>query len=251
MTASIDLYLLGSGTILSRGEQACSSILIRNKNTAILVDCGIGSFMRLKKLGIQPTEIDFVFITHYHPDHLSDLVPLLFYLANSPVPHPKTLHIWGPPGLILLMSAFQTIYGDWLETPVYQIHELSTSPIITESFTLQWNRVLHSKQAVGYRFNFQGRIISFSGDSGYCPALVDLCASADLAILECSFPDEQEKTGHLTPGLVARIADHAQVKQLIITHLYPENQPQTALAIIQKFYSGPVTVGNDLAHFIL
>lgn len=251
MAASIELYLLGSGTILSRGEQACSSIFIRKKNTTILVDCRIGSFMRLKKLGIPPTEIDFIFMTHFHPDHMADLVPLLFYLANSPVPLTKTLHLWGPPGLIQLVSTFHTIYGEWLETPAYLVHELSASPIITDAFILEWKKVLHSKQAVGYRFNFQGKIISVSGDSGYCPALVDLCASADLAILECSFPDELEKTGHLTPGLVAKIADQAQVKQLIITHLYPENHPQTALAIIQKFYSGPVTVGNDLAHFIL
>lgn len=250
MAARIDLYLLGSGTILSRGEQACSSILIRNTNTTILVDCGIGSFMRMKKLGIQPTEIDFIFITHYHPDHISDLVPFLFYLANPPVPLTKTLHLWGPPGLVQLMRTFHTIYGEWLESTAYLIHELSVSPIVTNSFILEWKKVLHSKQAVGYRFNFQGKIISFSGDSGYCPALIDLCAGADLAILECSFPDEQEKTGHLTPGLVAKIADQAQVKQLIITHLYPENQPQTALAIIQKLYSGSVTVGNDLAHFI-
>ncbi len=251
MSNPVHLYLLGSGTVLSDGEQACSSILIQTGTTTILIDCGIGAFLHLKKSGIQPAAIDFVFITHFHPDHMADLISLLFYLANAPGPAPKTLQLWGPPGFLHIMNTFSAIYGDWLEPFLSQVNELQASSLRWEAFSLNWRPVWHSKQAIGYRFTVQEKIISFSGDSGYCPALVSLCQSADLAILECSFPDVQEKSGHLTPSLVARIANEAQVKRLILTHMYPENDPQMARAIIQKSYPGVVEIGQDFAHFIL
>jgi ribonuclease BN (tRNA processing enzyme) len=246
-----EIRLLGSGTILSSGEQACSSTLIQFEGNKILVDCGAGSFLHLKKLGIQPNEIDFIFLTHFHPDHMADLILYFFFLVNSPAAKTRSLQIWGPAGLTALINNFRLIYGDWLDSQRFIINELSSPPLQFESFSVDWLKVLHNRESVGYRFHCDQKIISFSGDSSYCPELVNLCRYADIAFLECSFPDENEKAGHLTPVKVGQISREAEIKQLVITHLYPELQRLDPVLLIKKIYSGKIMVGQDFDHFTL
>jgi len=251
MINKIKVRLLGSGTILTGGGQACSSTLIETSREKILVDCGPGSLLQLKKSGIQPEQIDFVFLTHFHPDHVADLIPFIFFLANSRIQEKGSVQIWGPAGLKSLMDGFRQIYGNWLDSPQVAINELSESVLQFPAFSVKWLKVLHNAESVGYRFNLKQKIISFSGDSGYCPELIDLCRQADLAVLECSYPDEKETPGHLTPGKVGQIGLQAEIKHLIITHLYPEVQQLDPEVLIKKVYQGIVEVGMDFDQFYL
>jgi len=251
MADKIYITLIGTETILSEGGQACSSTLLETSREKILIDCGPGAFLQLKKVGIQPPEINFIFLTHFHPDHVSDLIPLLFFLANYRGQRKELLQIWGPAGLANLLSSFQEIYGNWLVNPPVSIHELSESLLQFPSFSVRWTKVLHNAESVGYRFEINRKIIVLSGDSDYCPELVELSWQADLAVMECSYPDETEVPGHLTPGKVGRLGQEAAIKQIVITHLYPEIQRLDPEESIKKIYSGIVSTGKDFTQFIL
>jgi ribonuclease BN (tRNA processing enzyme) len=251
MIHKIKVSLLGSGPILSGGGQVCSSTLLETSREKILVDCGPGSFLQLQKLGLRPDQIDFIFLTHFHPDHVADLIPFIFFLANSRVQETGLLKIWGPVGLIFLMNGFRQIYGKGLDSPRVVVNELSGAQLQFPSFSVRALKVLHNAESVGYQFIINKKIISFSGDSDYCSELVDLCRKADLAFLECSYPDEKVTPGHLTPGKVGKIGQEAKIKHLVITHLYPEIQQLEPVGIIKKVYQGVVEVGKDLAQFTL
>ena len=99
---------------------------------------------------------------------------------------------------------------------------------------------------IGLRFTFNKKVIAFSGDSEYCQALVNLCRNATLAFLECSFPDQNPKSGHLTPGGVAKIAKQAKVQKVVLTHLYPETFKVDPVRKIKKEFDGTVEIGKDL-----
>ena len=251
ITNKIQIRLVGTGTILSDEGQACSSTLLETSKEKILIDCGPGTFLQLKKMEIRPDEIHFIFLTHFHPDHVSDLIPFLFFLANSRSQRKDSLQIWGPAGLATLLAGFQKIYGNWLDKLPVIIRELSGSLLQFPAFSVRWAKVLHNAESVGYRFEIDRKIIVFSGDSDYCPELVELSRQADLAVLECSYPDETVVPGHLTPGKVGKIGREAAIKHIVLTHLYPEIKPGNPEESIKKIYSGSVSTGKDFAQFIL
>jgi ribonuclease BN (tRNA processing enzyme) len=249
MNHRLFIQLLGTGTILSNVNHSCSSTLIRYKSTSILIDIGPGTLDKLKQAKISPEQLNYIFITHFHPDHVSDLVPLLlYYYLKPPEESKEEIQIWGPPGLQDFLQKMESAYGDWLdqERRTYKIRELVQPAYEFPDFQLSWEKVVHTSESGGYRFVFDQKTICFSGDSEYCPALVKLCRNATLAILECSYPDGKAISGHLAPGQVSRIASEAEVEKVILTHLYPETFQVEPVRLIKENFKGGVEIGKDL-----
>lgn len=97
------LTILGTGTFFVNKNRLASAYLLEADNKKILVDCGPGTLVRLSEVGIKLEEIDYVFITHFHADHTSDLFPLFmnfrlrdFFSGNSSLKFPQII---GPKGI--------------------------------------------------------------------------------------------------------------------------------------------------------
>src|SRR4051812_41239639 len=98
------LTVLGAGPAWSdRPDSSGAAYLVRSGDTALLLDLGQGSFPRLAG-AIEPRQLDAVVISHLHPDHFVDLVPLRHYLAYQLHP-PKRLRVIGPAGLSARLDA--------------------------------------------------------------------------------------------------------------------------------------------------
>jgi len=80
---------------------------IEHQGAAILIDCGEGTQIALKKAGCKPPRIELLLITHFHADHCSGLPGILLTLANSARTHPLT--IAGPVGLKRIVAALTVI----------------------------------------------------------------------------------------------------------------------------------------------
>ncbi len=250
---TVSVTFLGSGTILSGRDVACTSVLLRSSLSNILVDCGPGALFRLKQINLTPSDLQYIFITHFHPDHFADLIPVLFHIYNThgESPDPDIISIWGPPGIKTLMRNLGKACGEWLESPAFSIHDLPSVNVILPHFSVEWRQVRHSPESVGYRFIIEDRVIAFSGDSGPCPELHELCHQADVAILECSYPDFAAVSTHLTPRSAAMIARAAGVNHLIVNHLYPETLKENPVAIIKNYFTGRVDLAGDLQTFLV
>jgi ribonuclease BN (tRNA processing enzyme) len=248
----LTIQLLGTGTILSNKQQLCSSALLQYRNTIILVDAGPGTMYRLKQIKLSPAQIDHIFFTHFHPDHIADVIPLLFWLKNLPTQeNQKILKISGPEGLQNFFQTMELAYGSWMTSlrKKIRVEELLTEENQYTDFRLRCKKLKHSEESIGYRFGFEDKIITIPGDTGYCPELVDICYQADLVLLECSFPDEAEVQGHLSPSLAGMVAQHSKAKRIVLTHIYPVVSSQDSLKIIKKHYNGSITIGRDLDKF--
>jgi ribonuclease BN (tRNA processing enzyme) len=249
MSSDIRIKFLGTGSILPDPDRSCSSLLIETIKEKILVDVGPGTLHRLKDIKIAPHEITYIFITHFHPDHVSDLVPILFALKNMhSYSHNTSLRVWGPRGFINFMHGMEIAYGKWLHSTDdnFKFYELKRRLLDFPGFRLIWGKVIHKNESVGYRFEINNKIIAISGDSGYCGELTRLCKDADLAVLECSYPDELAVEGHLSPSLAAKIASDANVKRLVLTHFYPTTTASNVMEVAQKYYKGPISLAEDL-----
>ena len=79
----LDIALVGTGGMMPMPERFLSSMMIRINGKLILVDCGEGTQVSLKKIGWGFKAIDAILFTHYHADHISGLVGMLLAIANA------------------------------------------------------------------------------------------------------------------------------------------------------------------------
>jgi ribonuclease BN (tRNA processing enzyme) len=108
--------------------------------------------------------------------------------------------------------------------------------------------VLHvpGLHCLGYRVEYGGRALAYSGDSQYCDPLVRLCGDADVAVLDCSFPASRPNPVHLHAGQCGQVAREAAVGRLVLSHFYPIAERYDVRAQAGEAFGGPITKGRDL-----
>lgn len=203
---------------------------------------------QMARMGLDFRQVDYLCLTHFHPDHVADFVPFLFAM-NYTVDFTRalSLQVIGPQGLEAFYEKLRGIFGHWIEAKSYPLffHEVGESRLTFPDFTMETLAMAHSASSVGYRVNARGRSLTYSGDTDYCENIVHLGQNADLLILECSFPDERKAEGHLTPSLAGKIAREASCKKLLLTHFYPVFQGHNILRECQKEFSGEILLAED------
>jgi len=73
-----ELVVLGSGTGVPSLRRGSPGLLLISDGTYVLIDSGPGTLRRMLEAGVTYQDIDLLLYTHIHPDHVSELVPLLF-----------------------------------------------------------------------------------------------------------------------------------------------------------------------------
>ncbi len=103
----VDICLLGCGGMMPLPYRWLTSMLARYNGQSILIDCGEGTQIALKKKGWSPKPIDIICFTHFHADHISGLPGMLLTMGNAERKEPLTLI--GPKGLLRVVSALRVI----------------------------------------------------------------------------------------------------------------------------------------------
>ena len=103
----LEVCLLGCGGMVPLPDRNLSSLLVRWNGKMILVDCGEGTQIGIKRLGWGFKSIEAVCLTHYHADHVAGLPGFLLTLGNSGRTEPLT--IIGPPPLEYVIRALTVI----------------------------------------------------------------------------------------------------------------------------------------------
>ncbi|MDR0286145.1 MAG: ribonuclease Z [Clostridiales bacterium] len=98
----IDISLFGTGGMVPLPERFLTGMAARLNGKMLLVDCGEGTQITLKKLGWGYKFIDFICFTHFHADHIAGLPGLLLTIGNSGKTEPLT--VIGPPGVEIVVK---------------------------------------------------------------------------------------------------------------------------------------------------
>ncbi len=241
------LYVLGSGTCVPYDRRGSSGYAIKLQKTTILLDCGNGITWKLGKVGIDYLEVDYIFLSHFHPDHTSDLIPFLFATKHTQSKRKKPLHIFGAKGLMKFFSALKEAYREWIVPPELSICEIEEGILEFDDYKLTAKKTVHTESSQAYRIDSEGKSLVYSGDTDYSESLIELARNTDALVIECSAPDEKSKIkGHLAPNEVAQIANQSMARKVIITHLYPICDESNIVSSIREQVEADVIIAEDL-----
>lgn len=244
----MEITILGSGTAIPDAERGSPGIAVRCDDTLLFLDLGSGTLSRAARFGVDVRRLDAVLLSHLHPDHTGDLVPLLFAFRNPEWSRQEDLTLFGPPGLPEFFRGLEANYESWIEADGYrrEIKVLQKGPASLKAVRLRTCPVRHGPPAVAYEVKDAGdRRLVYSGDTEYTKDLALFAKDADLLVLESSFPEGEERPGHLTPSGAGRIAAEARCRRLLLTHFYPACRGQDLLTPCRRVYDGPVTLAED------
>jgi len=243
------LTVLGSGTSVPNLRRNSAGYLLEENGHRFLIDFGYGNIHQLLRLGITYHDIDRIFFTHPHPDHMCDLIPFLFASKYPLDPRTRDLPIIAGPGFAEYFERMMQAFNHWLTPDSYTVRiiELNEETREFDELEVTAGKVQHIEMSRGFRFtNAEGKMVTFSGDTDYCDEIVELGRRADLLILECSTPDDMKVEKHLTPELCGRIAREAGCKTLLLSHFYPPCEMSSVLASCQREFSGKIILADDL-----
>jgi ribonuclease BN (tRNA processing enzyme) len=278
------LVLLGTGAgpLPGRSRHMASNVILSD-GAAYLVDCGLGVTNQFAYTGIPFEQVRAIFITHHHPDHNVEYGPLLVIGWVQGLP--ASVQAFGPPPLKQmtddLVRAYKATINFWAEDfKMKPLEAIRVQEVSAAGGVMQDDRVRVSAAivthppvtpALAYRFDFKDRSIAFSGDTAPSEAIAHIAKGEDVLVHEAMYVPAIERfaknliakgqpvklddfmahmrADHTPVEDVGRIAQEANVKTLVLSHLTPSIDSlsdDTWRASAAKYFRGEIIVGKDL-----
>lgn len=237
----MQITVLGCGAAFPRAGGACSGFLADGGGAKVWIDAGNGTFSRLMQVASW-RDLDAMIITHGHADHISDVLPLMYAMGFDDNPPSDPLPIYAPQEVSARLAAllgggrsselFNKVFTFKPLAEDFRIKDLSVRPFRTE----------HPIDCYGLRLSADGRDVVYTSDTAFFPDLVEACAGADLLIAEATYIGKVSADGgvHMWASETGRLARDAQVKRLVLTHIWATFDPAQAVAEAAESYSGPL-----------
>jgi ribonuclease BN (tRNA processing enzyme) len=217
--------------------------LLEHAGFRLLIDPGHAVLPRLlEEVGAEA--IDAVVVTHGHPDHCADLNPLLrARVLRHDLAPPVPIHCL--PGAVDKVLALDR---PGMLDEAYSLHPFDAGDVFTVGpFRVETRSFPHFVPNAGLRLSAGGWSVTYTGDCGQTPELIELAEGTDLFLAEASYPHEvpEDSAGRLSSARdVADTAARAEVGRLILTHLLPGSSPQLASAAARGGFDGAIGVAR-------
>lgn len=227
---ALDLTFLGTGNAFAP-TRYWSSFLA---NGRYLFDAPPTLIPHLKKLRIDPREIEVIFISHFHGDHYFGLPFLMLEYAEL-AQRTKDLTIIGPPGVAKRVKsatdlAFSNVFRKrdrGYQLDFIEARDGKSGSVAGISFEAREVIHVNDLDCYCYRVSTPDGTIAYSGDTVMCPPLVPIAQGADVFVVECSCWGDQCGP-HLSPKDVLSLRTQISAStQFILTHIGAGEAPQS------------------------
>lgn len=273
------IVLLGTkgGPAIRPGGPWPTSTLLELGGRRIVVDCGLGVTRGVTDAGLSLKQLDLIFITHLHSDHVLELGPLIHTAWTAGLSTP--IKVFGPAGLNRYWRGFVQALEFDIETRIddegrpdlrdmVEIVEFGEGDVLGDGgLKVTALRVDHPPvtECFALRFEHDSTSVVVSADTAFFPPLAEFSHGADVliheAMLEAGVERLVARTGNgarLRQHLMAShslaeeagtIAARAGVGRLVLNHLIPADDAEIGevdwVAAVRKTWSGPLTIGHD------
>lgn len=236
----MQVKVLGTVAPYPKGKSNCSSFLVSDENTNILLDAGFSCSRELDIL--KDLKNLSIIISHLHPDHYGDLQAIanMSYIAH------KLGYLDNPIDVYLPAPKRESKIGtgDW-QTPCFipsdpidydylvnsqnvnyfNFHKYqSNTRLHIGPIHVLFNKTSHPIDTYSIKLESSSATLVYSSDTEYQNRLGAFSKNANALICEASFLRGQDKgsSGHLYAYEAGRIAREANVDNLYLFHTYPE-----------------------------
>ena len=144
----LEVALLGTGGMMPLPGRFLTAMMARYNGSSVLIDCGEGTQVALRKVGWSPKPIDVMCFTHFHADHISGLPGMLLTMGNAERTEP--LVMIGPRGLLRVVPALRTIAPELpFEISLIEIQD-NFQTFEFDGYRIEAFRVNHNVLCYGY-----------------------------------------------------------------------------------------------------
>ena len=272
-THDIKVTLLGTGCPPPVMSRFGPSILVEAGDKKLLFDAGRGAMQRLMQVGIKWQDVQGVFFTHLHSDHVVGFPDL--WLTGWLVAPGRSLplRVWGPRGTTDMISHIEKAFAydvyiresdehaspegaRIIATDVEEGVVYDDGGVKVTAFEVEHGPV---KPAFGYRIDYGKRSVVLSGDTSFSENLIQHARGVDLLVHEVIAPDTLRTLGippealkaivarHTTPEKAAEVFNATKPRLAVYSHIAnPTASEQDILPPTRRSYSGPLELGEDL-----
>ena len=278
---TLDVTLIGTGDPVPRVDRFGPATLVEAGSHRLLFDAGRGVTQRLGQLDISLSEIDVVFITHFHSDHLSGL-PDLWLTGWLPPPfgrRTQPLRVVAPEGMSNILEGFRQAFDPDIRIRIvdeqlpprgieFDLREFSANGVVFDrdgvvvtAFAVDHGQYI--KPSYGYRVDYSGRSVVISGDTRFDENLIAAARGADVIIHEVAAArddllefDERIQLildHHTSPEEAGIVFDRVGPRLAVYSHFVllsspdvPEVSMDELLRRTRTEYAGPLEAGDDL-----
>ncbi|SNT09108.1 Ribonuclease BN, tRNA processing enzyme [Anaerovirgula multivorans] len=214
------LTVLGCYGPYPKAGGACSGYLLEDERTKILIDCGNGVLSKLFTYCNDLNKLDAIFISHLHPDHMSDLLVLRYAInirqmlgkLKSPIP-------------IYLPASPQEDYERIQYNGAYSRNIIKEkAEVMINDIKVTFKKTNHPVECYAMAFEKDKKKFVYSGDTRYFDGLIDFIKESNLFLCEANIlhKDMTETIPHLSGKQAAEIALKADLRRIVLTHFLPE-----------------------------
>jgi len=216
---------IGCGDAFGSGGRLQTCFHVAGARANFLIDCGASSLIGLKAQRIPLNAIQTIFVTHFHADHFGG-IPFFMLNAQLLSKRRESLTIAGPPGLSTWFErVMETAFpGSSKTVPKFPVSLVEISPDerrTVAGVNVQSFQAKHGDPGglcFSYRFETEGKIIAYTGDTEWTDALISAAKDADLFVAEAYFFEKKVKMHLDLQSLAARLP-LMSVKRVVLTHM--------------------------------
>jgi ribonuclease BN (tRNA processing enzyme) len=237
----MQLTVLGSGTSIPHPKRASSGYFVESNAGTVLLDCSASIGTRMAAAGLNWPELDAIWISHFHLDHVGGLPSLLGGTKHAAEMRnrKRPLQIVGPVGIKTLVDRFDSVRDYKLLEQPFPVEIVEVEPM--EPFRIAGLHAValdtpHTPEslAIHLRDTDESSLV-YSADTGFTLELAAFARLCDLFILECSFPADKPAEKHLDLAEAMYIIRKAKPQRAMLTHFYPEWDAVNFDEAIRKF----------------
>lgn len=246
------LTILGSGTSVPHPRRAASSYWLETSKGSLLLDISSDAPHRMAQERLDWPNVDSIWISHFHLDHMGGLAPFLFGLRWAPQIQSRTkpLRIFGPHGLRRIIQAINDSNNYKLFQQVFPVEVVEVGPNaefeIIPGLAANTFSTLHTEDSLALRLKDEDlKLFVYTSDTGFSEDLIPFAKGADLLLMECSYRRNKPVQKHLELEEAMRLARECAPKKLVLTHLYSEWDELDLVAEARSLWPGETIEAKD------
>lgn len=224
----MELTILGSGTSVPHSRRSSAAYWLAADSGTILLDCSASAIHRMAQEKLDWANLDAIWISHFHLDHVGGLAPFLFGTKHAPVTQTRTkpLRIFGAAGLQALLEAFSDANDYDLLNQPFPVEVMEIEPLEKFEMLVGVEAVAlatpHTENSHALHLREGETTFVYTGDTGFSETISTFARRVDLLLIECSFVKDKPVEKHLELAEAVHLIRKAEPKKAVLTHLYPE-----------------------------